>query len=64
MNYGRYFQNVAKSFLTVVNLAVLAISCAIVSILVHYASSAILIPLLIYITYPVRFGSLCVRRRN
>ena len=32
MNYGQYFRTTAKSLLTVVNLAVLAISCAIVSI--------------------------------
>lgn len=36
MNYGQYFRTTAKTFLTVVNLAVLAISCAIVSILMHY----------------------------
>lgn len=38
MNYGQYFRTTAKTFLTVVNLAVLAISCAIVSIPVLWHS--------------------------
>ncbi|ODM21996.1 hypothetical protein SI65_02840 [Aspergillus cristatus] len=41
MNYGRYFQTVAKSFLTIVNLAVLAISCAICGLGLYVSGAAI-----------------------